>query len=406
MIFLLTLASLLFPFPCLICIITFYCRYRKPVVCAVLCAIAMLAISLGVANNDGVGDLSTYTRHSMNMAYGSYIDAINYSSNTQFHNNYLAIFWFWIVSKTGNYRLIPAVVALIEYGILYFIIFDYANVNRLSSSKVLLSVIFLNCLVAYYLSLSSVRSAPALAICTLSMYLNRYKNEPIHTSAALYLLALELHTGSVAILALHLASYAIKDNFGIGFIAALIAIPVAYRFSAYIAPIASKFGLTFFSRMQRYVEYDDHGWAEIISKSRMYRILKYIHIAFACLLMYVSIKTKNYIKGNNRVEDSQLITMGCISYGLVIDIALSFTVTSYLRYSYALYPMLILPIVKYGYNEENERSRSYRVYNIMCYMIIFLSIVIMSFYLRALLRGMAIKPFLWHLMLGCLADYV
>ena len=101
-----------------------FCHTRRVVPNALLMALGMGVLAMGLANTAG-GDLTTYAEEAASYARLSFAETLimKYGSYP------LAAFEFWMSGHLGNPHFFQLINGSIEYGIMFYIIFDYAKRN-------------------------------------------------------------------------------------------------------------------------------------------------------------------------------------------------------------------------------------------------------------------------------------
>ena len=347
----LLISSLLYPFIVPI-IIVLNGKFKVSTIgISIIAGIGLATISLGLKNTGALsGDLVAYSETSMQMGNGSLADAFTLAAQEKYQDYYLAVIWLWLVGRYANTCLIPALGAFIEYAVLTYMLVDYSKHKDWNYDKLLISVISFICLVAYYFSVSSVRSTPALSISMLALYLDYVRNKRYPWIPLLYIIPCFIHVAGILAIAFRVALILFNKHPKLAFFVMGGSLVAAYRTAILLDPIATSIGLGNLStKIVRYVNWTSTGWAGVVSSSRYYKVLKYTNILTCVVLASIIFVAQSIQKNQDNIDetDERLITLSLCGIGFTLGIAAIITVPSYLRFTYIFYPPSILICVEY-----------------------------------------------------------
>lgn len=112
----------------------------------------------------------------------------------------ITMVYFYIISLTNNYSLLPFFPTLIGYFIMFYIIIDYCQIKKYSNKMTIFLILLFISLFKYIFLVSGIRSTFAMILCTLALYKEFIKNNQKWYIKILYLVALGIHSGIIAII--------------------------------------------------------------------------------------------------------------------------------------------------------------------------------------------------------------
>lgn len=107
---------------------------------------------------------------------------------------------FYIVSLLPNNHFLPAIAAIITYGILFYIILDFCKNNNTSSRIVAVAILLNFSMCTYSTVISGVRNAMAFAFCALALYLDLIREQKGLKKIIPYLIAISIHPSTIMII--------------------------------------------------------------------------------------------------------------------------------------------------------------------------------------------------------------
>lgn len=107
----------------------------------------------------------------------------------------LSKLFLYIISKTGNFNLLPFITSIISYNILFYIFFDYIKDKKITFlERTLLLLFILSSFIVVYII--GIRYVLSRLVFFLALYLDLYKNKN-KKAILLYLISLLLHSGII-----------------------------------------------------------------------------------------------------------------------------------------------------------------------------------------------------------------
>ena len=135
---------------------------------------------------------------------------------------------FWLIGKTGDVHLLPAISNSIVYGIAGYITCDSAQRNHFE--KIIPFALLMQiCLLQFFATTSNVRNICAFSLIILAAYLDNVKEERSIRVALLYILPCFLHSSGIFLVLFRLAAGLIKNHMTM-----IILVGVTFLFSAMI----------------------------------------------------------------------------------------------------------------------------------------------------------------------------
>lgn len=112
----------------------------------------------------------------------------------------ITMVYFYIISLIDNYSLLPFFPTLISYFIMFYIIIDYCQINKYSNKMTIFLILLFISLFKYIFLVSGIRSTFAMILCTLALYEEFIKSNKKWYIKLLYVIALGIHNGVIAII--------------------------------------------------------------------------------------------------------------------------------------------------------------------------------------------------------------
>lgn len=328
-------------------IIGVYFKQRKPLLCALLLGLAIGLIGGGMQHVSS-GDLSRYAAMVASYEYIPF----DHIFQTALGNYYLSAIWFWLIAQTGYPPLLQVTSVFVEYAILAYLLFDYAEQNHLKNSQVILGCFLILCLIPFFFSVSALRSTPTLLIGVLAIYLELYKGKRNIWVLILYIAPCFIHSTGFALLTCRLLYGLLKDKPSFGFGLTVVAIPLLVSFSNILSPITSLFNVNIIDMLVSYSEWSG-GYAADVSNNAYYLVVKLVNSFFIIGMTLDLLFSKRFQKGEHLSDsDQKLRSFLLITLGLIFGSLLFIQVPSYLRFTYAFYPIGVLLIIKYRFSSN------------------------------------------------------
>lgn len=121
---------------------------------------------------------------------------------------------FYIIAKTNNFHLLPAIVIFVVYYITLYMITDYAKRNSINSKMMMKVIVFTIFVLPFPSLVSNVRNVLAFSIFILGIYREFQQNKKNLITYLLYILPVFIHISTLALLILRilLKVYSIKKS--------------------------------------------------------------------------------------------------------------------------------------------------------------------------------------------------
>lgn len=111
---------------------------------------------------------------------------------------------FFIIAILPNNHFLPAIAAVITYGIGFFIIYDFNKNQTVGSRTLLISVLMIFTMTTYATVVGRIRNAMAFAFLALALYYDLIRNEKKIKIIPFYLIAISIHPSSFMVIAVRL----------------------------------------------------------------------------------------------------------------------------------------------------------------------------------------------------------
>lgn len=307
---------------------------------------------MGIANTGG-GDLTTYAAEIQK--YNGI--SLEQTQNLKYAGYPVASFAFWIIGQTGNPHLIQALNGFVEYSILSYLLLDYCKTNHVPDKKIVICILLMLAFIPLYSSIAAIRSTPALALGTLALYRDVYKKERGILTIAFYLLPFFIHAAGLSMIAVRAIAFIFKKQLFLIFIVGLSALPVLIVCGNALTWVFASYEVNPMEMLLQYTGSSSVGWAATVSDSLFYQLFRILNIAFIVFIVF-DIMVSEYFKmsrsGSKTHQGSfELLGVLLAGLGLVMSFCIFMVDPSFMRYSYAIYPFVVLYIAW-----QNSLSRS------------------------------------------------
>lgn len=188
----------LFPFLTIPIIVIGIIKDRKHSIIYALLLAFLLAIIAYNFNPIQAQDLYRYY-YLMNVYYspmsiGEYIGIF-------FQNNKLLFtFIVYLISKTGNFNILPFICTLIGYFLTFYMILDYSRIKKISSKITIFMILLFLCIYYHINFISSLSQYLAIDIMVFAFYLEYIKNKKGVLYKSLYVIPLFIHISLIIVL--------------------------------------------------------------------------------------------------------------------------------------------------------------------------------------------------------------
>lgn len=114
--------------------------------------------------------------------------------------------YYWLIAKTGLPHLLPAITALISYGIIFYIMGDCAERFRVNRSTTALILFFYMSMGHYMYTISNIRTMLSVALIALCFYVETKHKRFYPAFLILYAIAILMHNLAVVFLLIRVAA--------------------------------------------------------------------------------------------------------------------------------------------------------------------------------------------------------
>ena len=350
--FLLAISSVLFPALTVPWVITHYFKTRQAAVCAVILGLCIGAIGCGL-QHVAVGDITRYS-----LLVGKYQGvSLETAFNMQLASSPVSTLWFWAIAQTGKPLLLQATTICVEYGIISYLILDFAKRNDWTNKQVITCVLLTICFVPFFFSASALRSTPALLIGMLAFYFEGYLGKHKILAIFLYIVSCLIHTTGFAFIAIRVLFAVFKKRplLGIGLMVVLI--PSTLLLAPVLTPITNALHVDLIGMLTHYTEWTD-GYAERVATGSYHVVTKLFNAVFIIyflidLLRQIRKRNLNY---SDIYSEEPLGAYAMFVLAWILGLMVFIAVPSYQRFTYAVYPVVSLLIVKMHFGSDESRT--------------------------------------------------
>lgn len=347
MILILIIVAALFPLASIPWIIGYYTKSKKTVLCALLMGMAMASICLGLQHvaegTASQGDISRYATY-VDIYHGISFDEAFSLRGDPFDNYPLTTVWFWLVSQSEFAYSLQASAAFINYSIVFYFLFDYSKNEDFSSGQTILGAVFIFCVFPFFYSVSALRSTVALLLCMLAVYFDLRKTQHRVITLVLYLGPCLIHSTAYLVVIVRILYQVLKKSPYFLFVGGLISVPTVLALSAVFSSLFSIFNVNIVEMLSSYSDWTGTHVNEA-SSALFYSVLKVVNILFMVLFAADGLFTLKGQKGSLDERGRGVYAFCLAMAGFVTSLALFVLADSYLRFTYALYPIIAIIIV-------------------------------------------------------------
>lgn len=129
-------------------------------------------------------------------------------------NTPVANIYYFIIAKTGNVRLMPAITALIYYSIVCYIAYDNAKEKKYSSSILASSILMFMSFGQFLEVISGIRTMLSFSIISYCVYEEQNKNKRVLFHIPIYIIASLIHPVGLIASLVRITAYILKESKG------------------------------------------------------------------------------------------------------------------------------------------------------------------------------------------------
>lgn len=414
MIAVITIFGMMFPFLGLLIIIVHYGYSRKYLFCALSFAFIISIISYNFINLSPLSDLYRYGLHALRLSDMSWSDSLRYEQDidANIKDLPLSIFFLWSVGHIGDMHLIPSITAFFQYFVIAFILFDYIKEVKLKIISLFIFTIIVFSTVYYYGALNAIRSTIALSFGLLVLYLDVAKKVNKFVVYPLYLLPFLMHSIGLLPLVFRIIFPITKKYPKSVFVLSLASIAILYAISPLVSGISV---LSFLEKVTTYIE-DESEWSYVASTGTKWVLLKVLNIFFMIDSVALLFGFKSYFETNQsfssvvQTEKEEILWCTSIAgFGLMLAVALMVSVPSYLRFSYIIYPISTMYILKYYliYKRDSVlREQMGGAFLLGIILLLLLLVVLNYFYFHELSSHVDMNALITRLIFGVFSNQI
>jgi len=226
---------------------------------------------------------------------------------------------FYFIAQTGDYWILPFVVGMITYGVVFYVFFDVCNryeFYKIKNSKYHFVFIGILMLAAYspFEIINNVRNVLAFVLISFACYRDMVQQKKNFVTLLLYIIPIGLHTSAIILVAVRFVQSWVKRKEKI-LISLIFLLPIliegAYNLFSNIRNSNVLIQMIKFvvNKAYWYLNWTEGGWADVVDKSlsnTISRIYCVFFLMFVLIILFLnnetaaSIKTKTIKDGFSR----------------------------------------------------------------------------------------------------------
>lgn len=149
--------------------------------------------------------LKDYQKYNFNDFYNNFIK----NSSTPISNLY-----YWAISKTGEFRLLPTINVLICYYCIFYILYRTSIKFKISRKNIACALLFIMSTGSYMSAISGIRTMLAISIIGFVFFREEIEKKYKFTNLILYVIAALIHNYALIIICLRICLIFVNKNIG------------------------------------------------------------------------------------------------------------------------------------------------------------------------------------------------
>lgn len=240
-------------------------------------------------------DLLRYYDHVESIGGASYLDVVSSSGDGLFVRDAL----FYFVNRCQNVHVLPFIVGLIIYSIVFYVLFDmvHRSKKRLRVGEIFLMAVIAVGLISPCIIIGNVRCVLAFVLVVFAAYRDMVQKKKNIVTLLLYLLPLWLHSSAVVIIIIRLLSTLFrrirKMKWTMLSIVFLFPLIVDFCNTHLVGILSGPIGNILDTAIQRayfYLHWDSGGWASQVDGSIHSTLIKIFGTIFILLFLFILLK--------------------------------------------------------------------------------------------------------------------
>lgn len=248
----------------------------------------------------GAPDLVRYFAFVEEVQQLDLLDALQNGIHGESNLQVFALF-SWLVGKTGDYHLLPAISVFTTYFIGIYVTMTFAKDLKANTLSMTAAVSVVMLMPNYYSVTNNVRNILAFSLVGLAVFRDCYQKKRNIWTYILYFIPIFLHPSSMIIIALR---FAIKLPDKIKIVSSVFTlfiveiVNIGYELSGRISggSLVGKMIKDFAYKGYAFFNDTDSSWGMTVAKSGSYKMQRYLYISFAALFCIVCVIVVSDIK--------------------------------------------------------------------------------------------------------------
>ena len=267
-------------------------------------------------------------------------------------STFLATLYYWLFSKTGEFRLLPATTVAIVYSCIFYIIAKTADIYDIKRKYIVISLIFIMSTDSFMSAASGIRSMLACSLVGFCFFRECVEKKFRLFHILLYLIAALVHNFAVIIIIIRLLIPLFNKNKRL--LKKMLYLGIVIIFGIGISQNASGLIEDVFNKADSY-----------INDGKYVYLWGYVTAALIAFIIFISMIRKNNKVSVNLKELSQIKIITLVFLTIAISLCTVFSI--FTRLNTHIAPIVYLPYLMISLNNNAGTKRNgYVVF--LCFM--------------------------------------
>lgn len=374
-------------------------NWKQYILCLALFLAAVAYSYVPTGNSDLVRYIDNITFFGQ-MSFG---DAVAYQGWTGegIGSNLITLYaFYWLIGRTGDYHLAPAITTFVIYYIGYYTTCRISEDIELNKKYVVRYIVFITLALNFFGIINNIRNIFAFSIIGFAIFRDYYLKKRDFWTVILYIFPLFFHSSAILFVFLRLLlelPSKLKPICSVALLSSNLMVGILYNNIHRIGTGNIFTKLLSFAIMKGYAFFNDTSstWGLIVQRSGSQRLARVLYITMAIIFCVTALLTEKRNNSNGQDSilngDKRIHAMHNFDFyiGLVTIACVSMLMPEYWRF---VSPMILFGGVIYmrAYTNSNHRSWKQYVINI----VFLLMLPCAALWARDLLRGSEITALL------------
>lgn len=255
-------------------------------------------------------------------------------------NTPVSYIYFWLISKTGEYRLLPAVNTLICYSCIFYIFRKTAEKYNISNQNVAIALLFYMSIGSYIYVISGIRTMLAISLVAFCFFRETVEKKFRIYHIILYILAAYIHNLAVVVILIRLIIPLVSKSLGVGkriayiiFFGA-ISVFIAFNMRELLDEVVKK--------AENYISGDAYSyfWDYLIGAI----------VVVISLIVLIKIRSKEY--GEGELSQIKVFSLVCV----ILSLAFLFEFSTFHRLATYVNAITVTPLVMVYLSKQETKN--------------------------------------------------